>query len=221
MATRETRQMRGRRRGRMLVARTLAELQAARVAAGLSLRQMASERGQSKSALSRMLGDELADVGVVELSELASVLGFEISLGLHPVGDAVRDRAQLAIGRRFDGLLAQAWRVTDETLLPGQAELRAWDKLLRLVGAQPRHLVGVDLESRVRDIQALVRRTRLRERDGQVDAILLVLADTAHNRRLAPELRTGLGASYATAPRALLHGLRAGARLAGSGLVLV
>ena len=134
MATRETRQMRGRRRGRMLVARTIGELQTARVGAGMSLRQLASERGQSKSALSRMLGDELADVGVVELSELASVLGFEISLGLHPVGDPVRDRAQLAIGKRFDGLLAPAWRVTDETLLPGQAELRAWDKLLRLVG---------------------------------------------------------------------------------------
>jgi hypothetical protein len=133
----------------------------------------------------------------------------------------LRDKGQLAVGRRFDRLLADAWRVTDETLLPGTGELRAWDKLLRLVGASPRHLVGADIETRIRDIQALTRRTRARERDGHVDAILIVLADTATNRRLAPELRDSLGDGYATSPRAIFKALRRGDRLVGCGVILV
>jgi hypothetical protein len=71
------------------------------------------------------------------------------------------------------------------------------------------------------DLQAIVRRTRLRERDGQVDHILIVLADTAHNRRLIDDLRAALGPAYATPPRAILRALRAGRQLIGSGVVLL
>jgi hypothetical protein len=95
-------------------------------------------------------------------------------------------------------------------LLPGEGERRAWDKMLRLPDTQPRHLVGVDIESRVYDVQAIVRRTRGRERDGHVDSILLVLADTAHNRSVVDELRSALGPAYATSPRALLGALGRG-----------
>ena len=94
-------------------------------------------------------------------------------------------------------------------------------KLLRLVNVTPRHLVGVDIESRVWDVQAIVRRTRARERDGQVDHILIVLADTAHNRRFADELRDSLGPDYATSARRLIKALRVGVQLAGSGVILV
>lgn len=205
----------------MLLARTLSEFAIARDAAGLSHDQLAAALGRSPTSVRRLLTGGLEDSGVIALSEVASVLGFEVSLGLHPVGDALRDKGQLAVGRRFDELLASVWRVTDETLLPGAGELRAWDKLLRLVGASPPYLVGVDIETRIRDIQALTRRTRTPERDGQADAILIILADTATNRRLAPELRSALGDNYTTTPRALLRNLRSGERLVGSGVVLV
>jgi transcriptional regulator with XRE-family HTH domain len=205
----------------MLVARTLSELRDARVSAGLSQAQVAGAIGISQANVWRLEAGKIGDVSVERLSEMASVLGFEISLGLHPVGDALRDKGQLAVGRRFEQLLAGKWRVTDETLLPGAGELRAWDKLLRLVGASPPYLVGVDIETRIRDIQALTRRTRARERDGQVDVILVVLADTATNRRLAPELRSSLGEGYQTSARVLLSGLRSGERLVGSGVVLI
>jgi hypothetical protein len=137
------------------------------------------------------------------------------------MGDPVRDKAQLAIGRRFDALLASAWRVTDETPLLGVGDRRSWDKLLRLTTGPRRHLVGVDIESRIRDIQALVRRTRERERDGHADSILIVLSDSATNRRLAPDLRASLGPNYAASPRAVLRALRVGEPLPGSGVVLV
>lgn len=189
--------------------------------AALSLDQLARELGWSATAVGRFDSGKREDVGIVELSEIASVLGYEVSVGLHPVGDPVRDKGQLACGQRFNALLSDKWRVTDETLLPGAGEQRAWDKLLRLVDATPRCLVGVDIESRVWDVQALVRRTRGRERDGQVDHILIVLADTAHNRRVAEELRASLGPDYAAGARRIMAALRRGEPLSGSGVVLL
>lgn len=242
---RETRVRRGRRRGTELVTRVTKELRDARISAGLAQSEIADAVGLAASNVSRFEAQELDDVGVRRLSEIASVLGLELSVGLHPVGDPVRDKGQLALAARFKAMLSERWRVTSETLLPGQGELRAWDKLLRLVGESPLvrespvvgespliresrvvgetrpYLVGVDLETRIRDIQALVRRTRLRERDGKVDAILLVVADSATNRRLVDELRGGLGDRYQTSPRDILRGLRSGERLVGSGVVLV
>lgn len=205
----------------MLMARSVSELRNARMAAGLSLDQLAREVGWSATAVGRLDSGQRRDVGVVELSEIASVLGYEVSVGLHPIGDPVRDKGQLACGRRFDALLSDRWRGTDETLLPGAGEQRAWDKLLRLVGVTPRYLVGVDIESRVWDVQAIVRRTRARERDGQVDHILIALADTAHNRRVIEELRSGLGPAYGTSTRVILRALRQGRPLPGSGVLLV
>jgi hypothetical protein len=117
--------------------------------------------------------------------------------------------------------LDDAWSISDEAPMPIIGDQRAWDKLLRLRHSQPPYLVGVDIETRVRDIQALTRRTRLRERDGGVDEILIVLSDSAHNRRLVDDLRQSLGAAYATSPRAILRALRSGERLVGSGVVLI
>jgi hypothetical protein len=205
----------------MLATRVIRDLHDARLVAGLSLSAVAEPVDIDQSNLWRFEAGVLADIGVVRLSEIASVLGYEVSLGLHPIGDPVRDKGQLACGRRFEALLSDRWRVTDETLLPGAGEQRAWDKLLRLIAATPRYLVGVDIESRVWDVQAIVRRTRGRERDGQVDHILIVLADTAHNRRIAEDLRSALGPDYQASARALLASLRGGLPLAGSGVVLI
>ena len=74
----------------------------------------------------------------------------------------------------------------------------------------------------MRDIQALVRRTRQRERDGQADAILIVLADSATNRRLVGELRASLGPNYRDfGARGFMARYAPVNALAGSGVVLV
>ena len=221
MATKETRRQRGQRRGRELDRRLLREIRDARLTAGLSQADVAAAMGWSQSGYARFEGAQLKDLGIVDLSIAASALGYEISVGVHPIGDSVRDKGQLAVGNRFAGMLSDAWRVTDETLLPGAGEQRAWDKLMRLIGESPPYLVGVDIETKVWDVQALVRRTRGRERDGNADHILVVLADTAHNRRVADELRRALGPAYATAARDIVRALRLGERLVGSGVVLV
>ena len=220
MTSKVTRLSRGRRRGSMLVARTVGELRDRRLTLGISQRSLADELGCSQPYVWRIEAGR-AEPGIVRLSEMASVLGLELSIGVHDIGDPIRDRGQQALAKRFAAILSPRWRSISEVLLPNPGDLRSWDKLLRLDDPVSRQLVGADLETRIRDIQALVRRTRQRERDGHVDEILLVLSDSATNRQLVDELRTTLGAAYKTSPRLLMRSLREGEVLVGSGVILI
>ncbi len=221
MASRETRRQRGLRRGRSLALRCISELRDQRVVAGVSQRSMAGELSISQAHLWRIEASQVSDPGLIRLSEMASVLGLELAVSLHPIGDPLRDRGHQALAQRFDRILSPSWRVTNEALLPNPGDRRAWDKLLRLMHAAGRHIVGADLESRIRDVQALVRRTRARERDGGVDSILIVLSDSATNRRLVGELIHALGPDYATPRRLIVAALRDGRPLPGCGVILL
>ena len=212
---RESRVVRGRRRGRVLVQRALAEIRAARMGAGVSQRTMARHLGWSQARYWRFESAS-TPAALEDVAMAAALLGLELGMGLHPVGDPVRDKGQQAVAKRFESLLADAWRKTREAPVTG-TDWRAWDLLLRLAS----EVDGVDFETRFTDIQALVRRTRLRERDGSATHILLVGADTRSNRYVADQLREALGQAYRTSPRRLLSALREGQPLPGSGVLLV
>ena len=102
-------------------------------------------------------------------------------------------------------------------MLPNIGDQRSWDILLRLESL----LVGLEVETRIRDVQALVRRIRERERDGGVDDVLLVLSDTSHNRELVGQLREALGPRFRTPPKLILAALRAGRPVPGSGVIMI
>jgi transcriptional regulator with XRE-family HTH domain len=219
MPTSETRAIRGRRRGRSLAARTVNELRTRRQVLGISQSQLASELGVGQSTIARIEAEEV-DLEITRAAQMASVLGLELSIGVHEMGDPIRDKGHQALGKRFDAIPSAAWRNAAEVLLPNVGDRRSWDRVLRLT-KEPGQIVGAELETRIRDIQALVRRMRDRERDGGVDEILIVLSNSATNRALVDELRTALGDRYTTAPRAILRALRLGRAVAGSGVVLL
>jgi hypothetical protein len=173
--------------------------------------------GWTRSRYARVESDALIDVGLEDVCVAASVLGREVSVGLHPTGAAVRDAGQLHLGQKLRGILNPAFRALSEVLLPRVGDRRSWDMLLRLRG----QVIGVELETRIRDVQWLVRRLRERERDGGVDLILLVLSDSATNRRLLRHLLDNLGPDWQTSPRVLLRSLRNGEPITGSGVVLL
>jgi transcriptional regulator with XRE-family HTH domain len=209
---------RGTGRGKALTARVVAELVEARKTAGVSQRAVANLLGWSRSDLSRV--ERLVQPGsisLIDLSQCAAVLGLELSVGLHPAGEPIRDKGHQVLIRRFLQNVAPGWRVDREVPLPNLHDPRAWDVVLRIVGC----VVGVEAETRVRDVQALVRRMRQRQRDGGAGVIVLVLADTAHNRRVLPELLEGLGQEFATSPGVVLRALREGRPMPGSGVILL
>jgi hypothetical protein len=62
--------------------------------------------------------------------------------------------------------------------MPG--DRRAWDAVIAGAGWRG----PVDAESRLRDVQACTRRVALKRRDDGSDVIVLLVADTRHNRRV-------------------------------------
>jgi hypothetical protein len=62
-------------------------------------------------------------------------------------------------------------------------EQRGWDAMLYGHGRR----TGIELEMRLRDAQATIRRHALKRRDDPVEGFLLVLADTRTNRRIYAE----------------------------------
>jgi hypothetical protein len=190
----------------------------ARRVSGVSQRAIAGKLGRSQPDISRL--EQLVDIDrvpVVLISEIASLLGLEFSAGLHLIGDGVRDRGHQALIGRFRAVLSEAWRVVAEVPLPNPGDPRTWDLVLRI----PAQIVGVEAETRIRDVQRVVRHVHQRQRDGGADVVVLVLADTRVNRSLLAELLTALGPEFATPPRQILRALRAGQPLPGSGVVLV
>jgi len=152
-----------------------------------------------------------------DVATAAAVLGRELGANLYPAGEPIRDKGHQALIGRFRAVLNSAWRVAAEVPLPTPGDRRAWDLLLRIPG----QIVGVECETRLRDIQAFVRRIRERELDGGADAIVIVLAESAHNRRLLAGLLEALGPRYSSSPRRTFRPLREGKPLAGSGVVLI
>jgi transcriptional regulator with XRE-family HTH domain len=216
MATRESRTAAGRRRGAELTRVLLTQLRQARTVSNLSLRDVARELGWSHERY-RRFESGVVETSVVDLACAGAVLGLVMSAAFHPNGDGIRDAGQQALGKRFRSILHETVRVTDEVLLPNPGDRRAWDMLLRIENQR----IGVELETRVRDVQWLVRRMRERERDGGVDGILLVISASAHNRRALSELIEALGPEFATSPRAVLKALREGRPITGSAVILI
>ena len=75
----------------------------------------------------------------------------------------------------------------------GPRDFRAWDAVVSGVG----WTIGVEAETHVRDLQALERRLALKQRDGAMSLVILLLADTRHHR----ELMSGPGMTLRSAPR--------------------
>ncbi|MDL2335784.1 MAG: helix-turn-helix domain-containing protein [Chloroflexota bacterium] len=194
----------------------MTELRQERQTANVSQRSVAKALEWQQSELNRLERFAIPNVALVRLVEIASVLGLEVSVRLHRIGDPIRDSASQALIARFLASVAAPYRVIREALLPTAGQ-RSWDVLLR-IGAQ---LIGVEAVTRIRDIQALVRHIRLRERDGGVDHVLLVLSDSVHNRALVGQLIEALGPRFATPRRDVIEALKAGRPVPGSAVLLM
>jgi hypothetical protein len=147
---------------------------------------------------------------------MAAVLGMDVSLKLYPAGLPLRDGAQLALLGRFRSLLPEgiAWR--SEVPIPIHGDLRAWDASIAGRG----WIAFIDAETRLRDIQALQRRTALKQRDTPTTRVILLIADTRTNRSIMAGLMAPLISDAVPGPT-LLARLAAGEDPAGCGVIML
>jgi hypothetical protein len=152
----------------------------------------------------------------VEVACLAAAVGLNVRLRAFPGGDAIRDAGQAHLLQRFRSRLHPALAWSTEVPLPIPGDLRAWDALIRGPGWR----IGVEGETVLDDVQAIERRLALKERDGEVDRVILLVADTMRNRRAL----AATPAAFSDLPvrtRAVLAALRVGRDPGRSGIVIL
>ncbi len=103
--------------------------------------------------------------------------------------------------------------------MPG--DRRAWDAVITERRGAPVWRVGVEAETRPRDLQALERRLAIKSRDGDVDAVMLLLANTRHNRDLVRGREADWRERFPLAGRRALELLGARVKPTGDAIVLL
>jgi transcriptional regulator with XRE-family HTH domain len=217
MATRERALDRGRDQGRRRIAELGREIRRARQAHGLSLTDVGRASQLSSAAVSRIERGIVPGVPLIRLAELLAVVGMELSARAFPAGGPLRDAAHARLLARFRACVASTLRWLAEVPVSNLGDSRAWDATIRGID----FVIGVEAETRVRDLQALDRRIALKRRDGHVDAVVLLLANTRSNRAVVREFSGVLQVNFPLASAPLLAALRSGRNPGASGIVLL
>jgi transcriptional regulator with XRE-family HTH domain len=179
---------RGARRSRLLRTRLAEELANAKEGAGISTRVLARQVGVSPDTIARLLRGDAGAMSIDLTARTSEVLGLQLAASVHPVADPVRDRAHLSLLSRFRSRIATALAWRTEVPVPIGRDLRSGDAMLGDVDWDGL----VEAETYLGDLQAIERRARSKARDLGADRLILLVADTRHNReviRLHPELR--------------------------------
>ena len=100
--------------------------------------------------------------------------------------------------------------------MPIAGDRRAWDAVVGLGGRR----AGCEAETRLDDVQSTQRRLALKLRDGAVDVVILVVADTAHNRAVLRAHREELRPMFPLEGRHVFAALADG-RLPSSSAIVV
>jgi transcriptional regulator with XRE-family HTH domain len=202
---------RGASRAGYLLRRAGEELRRFRMAAGLSTRQLAGTVGISHTQVRRIEAGVAPHIDLDLLSRIASALGAELSIGVHPIGPPVRDKAHVALLERFAARLGPDVTWQTEVPIPLPGDLRSADGVVGIRATAPAWNLEaiVEAETRLHDVQETERKLRAKQRDlGTTRAILLV-ADTRHNRRViaaVPDLQR----QFPVGTRSCLAALQAG-----------
>jgi transcriptional regulator with XRE-family HTH domain len=207
---------RGARRGRYLVARTANGLETSRHAAAVSQRELGRQLGVSHTQIGRALRGEAGTLTIELAAGMASVLGLELNVTLHPSGDPVRDKGHLALLERFRKRLPGSIRWRTEVPIPIEGDRRSADAVIDTA----RWAAMVEAETRIDDVQALERKINQKQRDIGIGRVILLVADTRHNRSvfaLVPSLRD----RFPVSTRACLAALTVGRSPDGDALVIL
>jgi transcriptional regulator with XRE-family HTH domain len=188
----------------------------ARVGAGLSLRAVGRATGVDHGQIWRFEHGHLGEMRLDDLGAICAVVGLALAVRAYPAGDAIRDAGQARLLERLRIRVNPALGWSTEVPLPIPGDLRAWDAVIRGPGWR----IGVEGETALDDIQAVERRVALKRRDGNVDHVILLVADTPRNRRALAAAPAAFG-DLPLRTREILAALRDGRNPGGSGIVIL
>lgn len=173
--------------------------------------------GMSHTKVGRIERNEYPAMTLPELMALLAVVGLRLFGRVYPHGSPQRDRAHTMLLGRLRSELHSSFDWRTEVPLPNPGDLRAWDSMVRGAGVR----IGIEAETRPRDGQELKRRLMLKRRDGGVDHLILLLADTRTNRAFLREWAAAQEGDLPVPGRIALQALREGRDPGGSAVILL
>lgn len=213
---------RGFARGRRLTDELCRSLDTARLDLGLSYAALGAAVGMSGEQVARICRGESREVSIQRMAVLLSAVGQDLSARAFPAGIPIRDAAHVALLGRLRARLSPDLRWQSEVPVVGPLlrsarmsgpdaparplDHRAWDGVI----GGPSFRVGVEAETRLHDMQAVLRRLALKQRDGDVAGVILLVNDTAHNRAVLAALDSELKSRFPGSPRRSLRRLGSG-----------
>jgi transcriptional regulator with XRE-family HTH domain len=212
----ERRVDRGARRGRYLVSRTAAELLTVRRAVGISQRELGRHVRVSHTKIGRVERGAPNQLTIELAAKMAAVLGLQLNVTLHPDGDPVRDAAHLALLERLRARITSNMRWRTEVPVPIEGDRRSADAVVDGQGVR----AMIEAETRIDDVQALERRVNAKQRDLGIGRVILLVADTRHNRAVVAQV-PALRARFPVSTRACLTALARGHDPGGDALVFL
>ena len=181
------------------------DLREARIGLGLTQADVARVLGVSRSRVCRIERGRATNLTLDYLSRHAAVVGLRASVKLYPIGGGLRDAAQARYIARFVQRVGRLWRVRLDVPIPLPGDLRGIDVLLE--GAC---VICVEVVTRLRDLQAVLRASQLKQRDIGAARLIIVVAATHANRRALAEARPTLLATFDLDTQHVLAKLAAG-----------
>ena len=193
------------------------EMRTARLTAGLTLAQVARAAGVTGQQIGRLERGRLKRFDALTLGRAMAAVGLTLAIRAYPDGPPIRDAGHVALLGRLRARLAPVWRWRLEVPVVGLPDQRSWDAMAVL----GRVAIAFEAETRLDDVQAQVRRILAKSVDGRADRVILVLADTRHNRIVLREARELLRSDFPLDTRAVMTTLRAGRDPGANGIVLL
>ena len=197
------------------------EARATRVSEGMSQAAVAGRAHVSQATVARLeAGDPR--LSVMRITSVFSALGLDVSLKVYPgQGIRLRDSGQIALTEVIQAVVGPTWRFALEAPV-GDRSGQAADVLL--LGRT--HGIHIEVESALVDLQAQLRRGRLKRdalelRHGVNLAFVLALGDSERNRAAVRAAANPIRAALPAASREILTSLKTGQRLERDGLMWV
>jgi transcriptional regulator with XRE-family HTH domain len=177
---------------------------------------LARRLGVSVDKVQRALRGEPGSLTIEFAARMAAVLGLQLSVGLYPDGDPVRDRAHLALLTRLRTRLGPGLRWRAEVPIPITGDHRSGDALIECDDFD----ALVEAETHLHDIQALERSIAGKQRDLGASRVVLLVSDTRHNREVIRDVAE-LRRRFPIATRACLAALGRGRDPGGDAHVIL
>jgi transcriptional regulator with XRE-family HTH domain len=196
-----------------------ADLRSSRLAAGLTLREVGAAIGVSASVV---LETELARRPGPRpplLAAHAAAVGLRVRVRAYPEGEPLRDAGSVALAAAFRRRLSGdvVFRA-EQPVTNDPSDQRAFDAVVLL---RPDCRCAVEFVTRLHDCQAQLRQLHLKQRDGRLDRMIVVVKATRHNRRALAAAEDVLRATFPLGTRRVMAALADGRDPGADGVVLL